>query len=83
MGRWLSSIGILCDIVGAIFVSIEVVRQYEGQRFKPLPNKYGYNPIPEPTPEFESYEKLKYFWMKIGLGFLLAGFLLQLIGMWI
>jgi len=83
MGRWLSSAGLVCDIIGAIFVAWEVVRQYEGKQFKTLPNKYGYEPVPEHTPEFETWERWKYFWMKVGLCFLLIGFCLQIIGIWI
>lgn len=81
----LNSIGILCDMVGACLVAWEVVQQYNGkqlQNINPL-HPVSFIPAPEKTPKYEKWEKNKYTKMKIGLGFLLIGFLLQFISNWI
>ncbi|MEI6745167.1 MAG: hypothetical protein WCL34_04345 [Methylococcaceae bacterium] len=91
----INSIGLLFDIAGAIFVSWEVVRQFEGNKIHvrggTLRTDYlGSDGTPvvagqftEETEEFKFWETKKYNRMKWGLGFLTIGFLLQLASNWI
>jgi hypothetical protein len=80
----ITTVGLVCDIVGALLVANEVVRVfrsattidtggagYFGGTFKPAPN-----------PEFERHESRKRNIMKFGLGFLIVGFVLQGVGTW-
>lgn len=77
--------GLISDIVGAIFVASEVVRQYHGRRYTAggddTDSMWGPKPVRE-TAEFSDWQRGTYGRMKLGLGFLLAGFVLQIIGTW-
>ena len=75
--------GLLCDIMGAFFVSSEVVKQFKGNKFNKTdignaPISGDYDLVHE-SPEFQSFEKCKYTKMKIGLVFLVTGFSLQIL----
>lgn len=79
----LNIIGLLCDIVGAFLVASEVVIQFKGQRFG---DTHGVNlggfveaSAPEETATYRKWEAGKYRKMKIGLSFLVVGFLLQIL----
>ena len=79
----INSIGLFSDIIGAFFVSWEVVKQFRGNRFAEAdigkaPISGNYNLVHE-SPEFQSFEKRKYTKMKTGLVFLVFGFSLQII----
>lgn len=79
----LNSVGLICDIFGAFFVASEVVRQFKGIKHK---QSTGYsfgdfvsNSPPEETEEYKQWDLRKYRNMKIGLGFLVFGFGLQVV----
>lgn len=78
----LNIVGLACDMLGAVLVAIEVVRQYRGERFKPnlgIENNSIYVPPgPEETTKYRGWEIRKYKTMKLGLIFLLLGFALQI-----
>lgn len=80
-----TTLGLVSDIVGAVLVASEVVRQYHGRRFTaggesdPM---FGPTPVRETT-EFSSWQRGTYRRMKLGLGFLLVGFVLQIAGTWL
>lgn len=69
-------IGLIFDIIGAWLVASEVVSQYKGTLTKPIGLD---NNGTEKHPEFEKWEFKKYYKMKLGLGCLIIGFLLQII----
>jgi len=90
-----NSLGIILDIVGAWLVAWEVVRQFHGDKVRVtggvLRTDYlGSVGTPvvagqhtEETKEFKVWEEDKYMRMKWGLGFLSAGFILQIISNWV
>ena len=80
--QWISTFGLVLDIIGAWFVAWEVVRQFKGKMI-PTPAESPLAGSTEPTPEYQEWEKRKYQRMKIGLFFLTAGFLLQILGVWL
>lgn len=80
----ITSLGILCDIIGAVLVANEVVRVFRGPTTIDVGGA-GYwdgSFIPKPNPEFEAHEQKKRRIMKWGLGLLILGFLLQALGTW-
>ena len=79
----INSSGLICDIIGAFFVSSEVVKQFKGNKFNktdignaPIVGDYD---LVHESPEYQSFEKSKYTKMKIGLVFLVFGFSLQIL----
>ena len=79
----LNIVGLICDIVGAVLVASEVVRQLHGQKHKESTGfsfgDFVSNQPPEETEEYKRWEILKYRNMKWGLGLLVFGFTLQAI----
>jgi hypothetical protein len=74
----LNMIGLLCDIVGAFFVASEVVRQFRGMQYGASPTfDTSFSGPPQETPEYKKWSHLKTRNMKIGMGFLVIGFLFQ------
>ncbi len=80
----ITTIGLICDIIGALLVANEVVRVFRGPTTIDVGGAGYWNGqfIPKPNPEFEEHENRKRRIMKVGLGFLLFGFLLQGVGVW-
>ena len=84
-----NSIGLVLDIVGAIFVATEVVDQFHGNKFKATTSieipgmSLSIQPQPVETNEYKGWELKKYWRMKVGLAFLIFGFLFQLLSNWI
>lgn len=91
----INSLGLLLDIVGAWLVGWEVVRQFHGKKVEVYggvlrADYLGSNGTPvvagqktEETKEFLLWEAGKYLRMKLGLGFLSVGFILQIVSNWI
>jgi hypothetical protein len=77
----INSGGLIFDIIGSSFVAIEVVKQFKGNEHKPITER-TWNEVDPETEEFKKWKKSKYLYMKIGLLFLVIGFLLQLISNW-
>lgn len=80
-----ASIGMIFDIIGVWLVAWEVVRQYRGKRFAPLPIQ-KINPDAEEQdnlinehPLYTLHEAIKYRYMTWGLAFLTIGFGLQIL----
>jgi hypothetical protein len=72
--------GLLCDIVGAFFVESEVVRQFRGMQYGASPTfDTSFSGPPQETPEYKKWSHLKTRNMKLGLGLLVIGFLLQIV----
>jgi hypothetical protein len=73
------------DIIGAFLVAIEVVRVFRGPTTLDMGDSGAVNgsTFLTPNPEFEAHERRKRRTMKIGLAFLVAGFLLQGVGVWL
>lgn len=79
----LTTIGLVCDAVGAVLVATEVVSQFKGATHKTKSLTADMTQIkPEPTDSFIKWESLKLRNMRIGLYFLLGGFFLQGIATW-
>ena len=76
--------GLICDIVGAWLVAIEVVRVFRGPTTIDIGDSGAINGgfIPKPNPEYEKHESKKRCIMTFGLFFLTAGFVLQILGTW-
>ncbi|MDD5214059.1 MAG: hypothetical protein PHQ03_00785 [Methylococcales bacterium] len=79
----LNTVGLLFDIAGAWIVAWEVVRQYRGEKAKVKNARCDGSAEMEETDAYKEWEILKYSRMKLGLGFLTIGFLLQLLSHWI
>ncbi len=81
----ITSIGLICDIVGACLVAVEVVLVFRGPATIDVGDSGAVNGgfIPVPNPKFEKHEKEKRLFMKWGLAFLLVGFVLQGVGAWL
>ena len=91
----IGSIGLCFDIVGAVLVANEVVRIFCGpltldeetvrkmQGGKGSTVHYGSAYKHVINPDFEIFEKKKRTIMRIGLYFLIAGFILQIFSLWI
>lgn len=79
-GRILATTGLACDMIGAILVSIEVVRTYKGSLTNTI--KQSWSEIGYPTDGYKIFEIGKRRWMAAGLFFLLIGFILQRISQW-
>ena len=87
--------GLILDIIGAGFVTTEVVDQFNGNNFEVTPgvattNYFGSDGTPiiaaqraEERNEYKGLELKKYWRMKIGLVFLVLGFLFQLLSNWV
>ena len=83
--------GLLLDIAGAWFVAWEVINQFKGTRTESKTgvavNVGGLSVVPGQkagdTDEYKKWELRKYWKMKIGLGLLTVGFLLQIVSNWV
>lgn len=84
IGPAITTVGLLCDIVGAVLVAIEVVRVFRGPTTIDIGGSgtVGGGFIPKANPDFEKHEKEKHRIMWWGLGMLLLGFTLQGVGTW-
>lgn len=80
-----TSIGLLCDIVGALLVANEVVRVFNGPATIDVGDAGCFAGSTQlvPNPKFEAHEIKKRKIMKWGLGLLLVGFFLQGVGTWL
>lgn len=80
-----TSIGLICDIVGAWLVAIEVIRVFRGPITIDVGGSGAINGgfIPAPNPAFEKHEKKKRLFMWYGLALLSVGFVLQGVGAWL
>ncbi len=84
IGPTITTAGLLCDIVGAALVAVEVVKVFRGPTTIDIGGSGAINGgfIPKANPDFEKHEKGKRLFMKWGLGILLLGFVLQGVGTW-
>jgi len=84
IAQWITTAGLLCDILGAWLVAIEVVRVFRGPTTIDAGRSKapGDGFIPVPNPEFEKYGRRKRYAMSRGLFFLTTGFMLQGLGAW-
>lgn len=72
--------GLVCDMIGAVLVAVEVVNKFKGEQFKSGTGWDGLGKAPIPTDEYTKWFLLKNKVMLAGLIFLLAGFMLQIFG---
>ena len=80
----LNIFGLACDLIGAVLVATEVVNQFRGQQFSrgpAYPPDVGPVSLPAPheTDEYDAWNARKFSNMKIGLVFLVGGFVVQII----
>lgn len=80
----ITTVGLLCDIIGAVLVAIEVVKIFKGPTTIDIggAGTIGGGFVPKANPEYENHEKEKHRIMKAGLVFLILGFSLQILGAW-
>jgi hypothetical protein len=74
----LNIFGLTLDMIGATLVAFEVVTQFRGEKFEAPPLQFGGTSKPIPTEKFKKWDIFRLFWMKLGLGFLICGSLLQI-----
>jgi hypothetical protein len=78
----INSLGLVFDIMGAWFVAYEIVRQYNGKKYR---DDVTIDELDKPvreTPQYQQWEFRKYKWMKYGLIFLTLGFIFQIAATW-
>lgn len=81
--KLLNSLGLLFDMIGAVLVAFELVRQFKGNQMSVGQTINSMHNPPIKTPEFKKWEVRKYRYMAVGLAFLLLGFSLQLVANWV
>ena len=73
--------GLILDIFGAMFIGFEVFNRYKGQLVE---QSWRIEDVDDSRPvlcqDYQDWERRKYIVMSIGLGFLLLGFVLQILG---
>lgn len=90
LAQCLNTIGLICDIFGAWFVAWEVVKQFQSKRYDVseisfVPENMGPGKQDQrvtETQDYQGWERRKYRRMKLGLGLLTVGFLLQILATW-
>lgn len=92
--RFVSSLGLSLDIIGALLVAIEVVRVFRGpltldeetarkkQGGEGSTSKFGVPYKHVVNPDYEKFEKSKRTYMRCGLFCLVGGFLMQGFPLW-
>ena len=80
----LNIVGIACDIIGAFLIASEVVHQFEGKKYRgsaqpTFDRSVVITQAAQETEEFQAWDAKKYRNMKLGLGLLTSGFLLQIL----
>jgi hypothetical protein len=75
----INTLGLVFDIVGAFFVSTEVIKQYHHNKYVPPITWIELLSPQKESEEYKIWEKDKYLRMRIGLYFLTGGFLLQIL----
>ncbi len=85
IAKIINSVGLFFDMIGACFIAIEVIKQYKGKKYYSDDSALGginTDRSPKDTADYKKWEQAKYEYMKIGLGFLLLGFALQILSNW-
>ena len=92
--KFVSSLGLSLDIIGAFLVAFEVVRVFRGsltldeetarkdQGGKGSTHKFGVPYKHVINPDYETFEKTKRTYMRCGLYCLVGGFLMQGVSLW-
>ena len=75
----ISVIGLICDIIGAFLVAIEVVNVFTGPTTVSKDDSYKNLGITVANPLYEKHEEKKRKLMKWGLLFLVICFILQIV----
>lgn len=81
--QWVTTFGLLLDIIGAFLVAIEVVNKFHGIQFDGHKTIDALADPPPKTTDFIKWERKKFVKMTIGLTLLTFGFLLQIVGTWL
>lgn len=80
--RVINSVGLAFDIVGAWLVAIEIVKKFKGEKYEKNPSLFAADDPPFDSTEYKKWELLKLMYMKLGLGCLTVGFILQILSNW-
>lgn len=78
----ITTLGLIFDIIGAIFVAIEVLKKFKGQEYEDTGEQCLSGPAKK-TDLFLKWEKSKYSIMSFGLSLMVLGFILQIYSVWI
>jgi hypothetical protein len=81
-----NTVGLIAGLIGAWFVGWEVVQKFQGKKYKMdaiETDAMGLATNIPDSDEFKAWECGKYRKMKIGLGFLTFGFIVQLAATWV
>jgi hypothetical protein len=80
--QWINTFGISFDIIGAWLVAYEIVKQYNGKKYR---DDVTIDELDEPvreTSQYQQWEIKKYKWMWYGLISLTIGFVFQIASTW-
>jgi hypothetical protein len=90
----INTIGLIITMIGAIFIAVDVTRQYKGKKFivsvgVPRKDYMGYDGTPiisgqsaNETEEYKKWVKINYRLMLFGLIGILLGSIFQIIACW-
>ena len=78
----INTIGLGCDMLGAILVAYEVVNKFEHDEYHTGVMQDGGH-HGHKTDEYKEWQRKKSRWMICGLIFLISGFALQILATWI
>jgi hypothetical protein len=82
--QWVGTIGLVCDIIGAACLAYEIFNVNKHQQTIDTGDAGTFNGATHLTtnPAYEQHEKQKHCFMWGGMIFLLLGFVLQIISIW-
>lgn len=78
----ISTVGLMLDITGAVLVASDMVEPFKGRLLKPIGEMTPESDFEETT-ECSADKIKKYHRAKLGLTFLIIGFVLQIISSWV
>lgn len=95
LSQIINTAGIILTMTGAIFIAVDVTRQFKGKKFNvsasvSVTNYFGSQGTPivagqkaYETEEFKKWQKTNFYLMLIGLLLLLIGGVFQIIACWL
>lgn len=85
----INTVGLVLDLIGAGLLGYEIFRKYDGEHYEPSAGlALGADNIVkeisevQPTAEFSKWNLKRLNMMKVGFGFLIFGFLVQIYSNW-
>lgn len=79
----INTAGLALDMVGAWLVANEVTSKFGGEKYIIMPIQSGGTTGPYPTDDFSDWEGKHFLRLRVGIGCLMFGFLMQIISTWL